>query len=344
MIVKTISKGLEYGQKAYQYHLDKECHNIEACPQNESWERRISIAQDLLSEIVKEKKPSDRQEQQRKYNISTHNPLPIIELNDSEELWLNEIYKRIKQGERFTFKDVWSSLYKRLPLNFQPNKIDGRLVSNNGEEIRLLGVIALEKNYSIIEKIDNVIISLRNLILEDPSKRTFETSEISERCRLSPSDITIALHLSREYGTFFSGHGSDSGTTIFKTVDVGGSDAIFYQYVNFQGIEKLFIQKSSQKFTQPLEEFTEDEIEMLNAKLDGVLEDLSKLKAGQEVIYTDVLKEIEELKYLYSLGKKNWRQLFKGKFIEMAASGLVSETVSKRIADIINPVINNLIG
>ena len=44
--------------------------------------------------------------------------------------------------------------------------------------------------------------------------------------------------------------------------------------------------------------------------------------------------EIEELKNLYVLGKKNWKQLLLGKTGEMVSSGIVSEEVSKPLFEL----------
>lgn len=77
--------------------------------------------------------------------------------------------------------------------------------------------------------------------------------------------------------------------------------------------------------------FSDKEKSETESKLDQILNDLKELKNGQEVIYEDLLKELEELKELFFLGKKTWRQLFIGKGIDMVASGIISETVSKKI-------------
>jgi hypothetical protein len=61
--------------------------------------------------------------------------------------------------------------------------------------------------------------------------------------------------------------------------------------------------------------------------LQKIIDDLNEIKAGQEVIFN----EINELKDLYFLGKKKWYQLLAGKSFDMVASGIVSETVCKKI-------------
>jgi len=90
--------------------------------------------------------------------------------------------------------------------------------------------------------------------------------------------------------------------------------------------------------------FTIDEKESADSKLDKILKDLEVLKMGHQIIYDDLKKELDELKELYFLGKKKWHQLFSGKCLEMVASGIISETVSKQIINAVEPTFTKLIG
>ncbi|MGE7774156.1 hypothetical protein ACQKLP_05500 [Chitinophaga sp. NPDC101104] len=83
----------------------------------------------------------------------------------------------------------------------------------------------------------------------------------------------------------------------------------------------------------PEDAFTVKEKHAAEDRLDYILEDLSKIKAGQQVLYEEFKKEIEELRGLFYLGKKNWRQLLLGKSMEMVAGGIISETVSKQVIE-----------
>jgi len=93
-----------------------------------------------------------------------------------------------------------------------------------------------------------------------------------------------------------------------------------------QEMEKLDVKINEDTFSVE-EKNTEDN------RLDKILKDLEELKFGHQIIYDDLLKEINELKEFYFLGKKKWYQLFAGKFVDMAISGVVSETVSKQIIE-----------
>lgn len=90
--------------------------------------------------------------------------------------------------------------------------------------------------------------------------------------------------------------------------------------------------------------FTPDEKKIAEDKLDKILKEIEELKLGNQIIYDDLLKEINDLKGVYFLGKKKWYQLLAGKFVDMTVSGVVSETISKQIIETIKPNLNGLIG
>ncbi len=64
----------------------------------------------------------------------------------------------------------------------------------------------------------------------------------------------------------------------------------------------------------------------LDKKLDNIIEHLTKLGYGQEIIFN----EIDELRHLqHKLSKKSWSQLLKGKLVDLALDKLIdNETIS----------------
>lgn len=90
--------------------------------------------------------------------------------------------------------------------------------------------------------------------------------------------------------------------------------------------------------------FTDEERENADSKLDQILKDLNEVKLGQQVIYEDLTKEINELRELYFLGKKKWYQLLIGKSVDMVASGVVSETISRQIIEEVRKSFPPLLG
>jgi len=108
----------------------------------------------------------------------------------------------------------------------------------------------------------------------------------------------------------------------------------------------FFLQEELEELEENLtpESFNKIEKETINETLQIILDDLNKLKLGQEITYNDLSDEFEELKDLYYLDKKNWLQLFQGKVSEMVAGGVISETVSKSIVKILFENYEKLIG
>lgn len=91
-------------------------------------------------------------------------------------------------------------------------------------------------------------------------------------------------------------------------------------------------------------DFSPEDRQKTNLQVDAILAELEKLKMGQEIIWTDVMNELNELKEMYYLNKKTWRQLLTGKLTEMVSAGVISETISKGIVEAINPVADKLLS
>lgn len=86
------------------------------------------------------------------------------------------------------------------------------------------------------------------------------------------------------------------------------------------------------------DKFKIEEQVTLHAKLNDIEEQLKKLGFGQEVIFN----EIDELKQNFNLGKKNWFQLVRSKFVDLTVSKVVEETVIKEIYSQLSKGFENL--
>lgn len=103
-----------------------------------------------------------------------------------------------------------------------------------------------------------------------------------------------------------------------------------------QELKSLGVELNENTFTY------EDKVEK-ETQLQEILKKLEEVKLGNQIIYDDILQEIQELKSLYFLGKKNWNQLLAGKIVEMTVGGIISETVSKDLISLIKPSLLNLL-
>jgi|TARA_B110000967_G_C18620187_1_gene428443 hypothetical protein len=111
---------------------------------------------------------------------------------------------------------------------------------------------------------------------------------------------------------------------------------------NYENI-LFFIQNEKDEIIEGLDssEFSIPERNINNESLTRIVDDLNKIKLGQELTYNDLYDELQELKEYYFLNKKHWTQLFIGRISEMVAGGVISETVSK---EIVSTVLKNYQG
>jgi hypothetical protein len=280
--------------------------------------------------------------------MPTSNRVQIIKLSANEILWLKEVYSRSSKGYKFTYRDIWSELHQILPADFKPSKMSSHLISSDGTSIRLSGVIAVVKGDSVLDDIDKVIFSIRENLLQDSRVKIVLIQDIANVTFLSCERVSFILHfLIPEFGHFYSAAAYKDESTILNSISVDGNDSVYYSYIGYPGIEKLMHIKSLKKNSTTSESFTVDEMFRASVALDQILkeikEDIKELKLGQEIIWTDILAEINELKTLYSLSKRNWIRILLGKITDMTVGGIISETLSKKIIEYIKPAVVQLL-
>ncbi len=78
----------------------------------------------------------------------------------------------------------------------------------------------------------------------------------------------------------------------------------------------------------PSDKINSQEREEIEKKLDDFLFELEKLKTGQKIIYDDLSNDLKDLKKLLNiLGKKDFRQIFKGKLLDAGLGSLTSSVL-----------------
>lgn len=97
-------------------------------------------------------------------------------------------------------------------------------------------------------------------------------------------------------------------------------------YILQQELRKVGVETSEDVFSREEKATIVDE-------LNRFASDLKDLKDGQQIIYDDLLAEIQELKKWFVVGKKNWRQMAVGKVGEMVVGGIISEATAKPLLE-----------
>jgi len=107
--IKTIKKGIEYGEMIYNFHLQKECSNPNDCPYDQSWIRRITLAKTLFAEL----KPLPIQKAittKSKLDFTKDNleqtVLQLARLNgyDKPSVFLDELLEDVSSFDDFDFE------------------------------------------------------------------------------------------------------------------------------------------------------------------------------------------------------------------------------------------------
>lgn len=79
------------------------------------------------------------------------------------------------------------------------------------------------------------------------------------------------------------------------------------------------------------DEFSADDKFEYVERLDRIIDSLDGVLAGQQLLYAQILEEIDELKKLMFLTKKSWKNLFTGTVIDWVGGGLTGQIVSENI-------------
>ncbi|MEQ9437879.1 MAG: hypothetical protein RIG62_02485 [Cyclobacteriaceae bacterium] len=79
---------------------------------------------------------------------------------------------------------------------------------------------------------------------------------------------------------------------------------------------------------EPIDKFSHSQQEEIAIRLDELATRLHKMEVGQQIIYDDLLEEMETMKKLLNvLGKKDWRQQLQGKLVDQGLGKLMNETI-----------------
>lgn len=102
--------------------------------------------------------------------------------------------------------------------------------------------------------------------------------------------------------------------------DKAGTDAM----ITSVGVE--YIEDHSVENYNPQDLIDPIEKEILKSKLDELSERLKRIEVGQQITHDDLMDEMDTLKKLLDvLGKKDWRQMLKGKLVDAGFGSVANE-------------------
>jgi len=178
--------------------------------------------------------------------------LPPLKVSKYDKLWLIEVYKTIVENRRPSYRNLRAKLYKDLPKEFDPDKIDRRLVQYRGEEIKLLGVHEVSPETEIIKKSNQVILAIKKLLIENPLKEIIEASEISLLTEITLNEVSLILRLISPYGKFNDGAVTNQKFQFgYSSINAKYDNTIFDQYLYFTDIRDLMNKHFVDSFNEP---------------------------------------------------------------------------------------------
>lgn len=177
-------------------------------------------------------------------NKDVKDNLPVINLSEPELLWLREVYEKFKAGKETDIKALRVKLRGRIPPDFDPEKIDNRLLLH-GYYITLYGMWHVDPNTTVLDEADLVIRAIGELIFADTKRETVTAEEVANLTQLPQAEVEMLIKQIRLLGVFWSDVVSASAIG-YKEVKIKDKE-VFDKHYQYQGIEQL-ISKSSEKY------------------------------------------------------------------------------------------------
>lgn len=180
---------------------------------------------------------------------------PKIELNDSDRLWLSEIHSLFNIQEEISSRLLKVKLLNKLAVDFDPTKIDRRLLRNQ-TDITLLGILYVDPKTDFVQKCESFINAVRDMLIEDPDTTDIDAEHITIATDIPSDEIKRILEKLGDLGHFWSSLGTSSDGAVSFGVD---DDIVFDNYLKFNGLtdllERFFIKyspSSPEHFGKPL--------------------------------------------------------------------------------------------
>jgi hypothetical protein len=166
----------------------------------------------------------------------TNYSLHEINLTEPELLWLQEVYESFKAGEKVDVKALKVKLRGRIPTEFEPKKIDDRLL-RFGQLITLYGIWHVNRHTKLLDEADQVIRAIGKIISDDTKRETVTALEVSNQTGLATQRVEFLIREIRLFGFFWSElvSASEAGYSEVKV----NNEEVFNTYYRYENIEKL---------------------------------------------------------------------------------------------------------
>ena len=153
-------------------------------------------------------------------------------LSEAERTWFLEV----SSSSPFDPKIAKVKLFGKLPGDFDPNRIDGRLYANG--RLTPIGLWHVDPGNTLLKEMDRVIQTIREMILEAPGIESVEVAKVAVRAGLDEQKVGRALYEIGQLGHFFSSAGGPSNANVHTLIQL--MDATAYdEYLRYKELDDL---------------------------------------------------------------------------------------------------------
>ena len=131
------------------------------------------------------------------------------DLSDDERRWLKAYYESEKDGNRPSEAEMLAELNGEISRSFEPRQVTGALIS--ARRLTPYGIIAIDPESDIVEKLREAIERIRSWIVEDPTLPEVAASDVADEMDVSEAKASLLLHYMEQVGDFVGSPTSGGG-------------------------------------------------------------------------------------------------------------------------------------
>ncbi|MGA3243622.1 MAG: toll/interleukin-1 receptor domain-containing protein [Bacteroidota bacterium] len=181
--------------------------------------------------------------------------LPQLKIDAAQRIWLQALYEIFRKQETRTVRELKAELLGKIPVDFDPGKIDWRLAPG-GRNLTILGLAHVNPDDDNIQFLDDLLRAIQNYVRKHPNVDKISLSAFPTQNVMGDQEKYRILELVRDFvsPTWHVLVGKDQEQNLVYEINLGGEPGFdfFYQYDGLENfIKKKLEPRSEPVFEQP---------------------------------------------------------------------------------------------
>jgi class 3 adenylate cyclase len=158
-----------------------------------------------------------------------------VKLTAPQRLWLEAICSKLRNGKQVNARILKVELLDNLPKDFDPSKIDSKLLRSS-DKITPLGIAAIDPTNEIVKKSNQVIHIIRQFLIKNPTMSVIHVNHISSATGMPEPEVAdIFERLS--FISILHNSGTNYGVSGWLTINI--DDRTLSQYLKYESLEQM---------------------------------------------------------------------------------------------------------